>query len=238
VRTTRDPLQFFEYTNRYTGVNPPPVEDAGLAALFKTAGVGPGAALPEDPALRAAIAAGAADAQAIINAKISAGPFRNGWRIPDPNVGRAGPYVLTRAVFQMTQMGSFIPEEAIYFFGFSDADQRPLHGQHNYTLTFVKDGLPPMDKHGFWSLTMYNAQSFLVDNPLNRYILRPDSPGLTFAADGSLTLYLQADRPEGVPEANWLPADRAGFIVALRTYLPQQPIIDGAWFPPAIQRVS
>ena len=84
MRMTRDPLKFFEYTNFYTGVNPPPAEDAGLMALFKTAGVGPGAQLPDDPHLRQAIAQGAADAQAAINARITAGPFRDGWTVPDP----------------------------------------------------------------------------------------------------------------------------------------------------------
>ncbi len=55
---TRDPLKFFEYTNFYTGINPPPAEDAGLMALFQTAGVGPGSKLPDDPHLRQAIAHG------------------------------------------------------------------------------------------------------------------------------------------------------------------------------------
>ncbi len=34
---------------------------------------------------------------------------------------------------------------------------------------FDKGQLPPVN--GFWSLTMYNAEYFFVDNPLNRYTL-------------------------------------------------------------------
>ena len=64
MRMTRDPLKFFEYMNFYTEKNPPPASDAGLATLFKTAGVGPGSQLPTDPAQQAAIRQGAADAQA------------------------------------------------------------------------------------------------------------------------------------------------------------------------------
>lgn len=32
---------------------------------------------------------------------------------------------------------------------------------------FDKDQMPPA--RGFWSLTMYDGEHFLVDNPLNRY---------------------------------------------------------------------
>ncbi len=37
-------MKFFEYTNIYTGINPPRAEDDGLMELFKTAvwGRGPG----------------------------------------------------------------------------------------------------------------------------------------------------------------------------------------------------
>jgi len=238
MRMIRDPLQFFEHTNYYTGLNPPPMNDSGLMELFKTAGVGPGSRLPSDPMLRDAIVQGAADAQGIINARTSLGPFRNGWRIPDPNSGRSGPFLLDRAVVQMTQMGLFPLEEAIYFFGFKDSNGQALHGSHRYTLTFKKGELPPLREYGFWSLTMYNQVSLLVENPFKRYILRPDSPGLAYEQDGSLIMYIQADRPTGVPEGNWLPASAGEFNVALRTYLPQKQIIDGKWFPPGLERID
>jgi hypothetical protein len=238
MRMTRDPLKFFGYTNFYTGINPPPAEDSGLMELFNTAGVGPGSQLPSDAHLREAIAQGAADAQASINARISSGPFRNGWTVPDPNIGRPGAHILSRATCQLTQLGAFPPEEAIYFFALRDADNSFLNGEHKYSLTFPKGQLPPLNQHGFWSLTMYNEQFLLVENPLNRYILRQGSSDLTYAADGSLTLYLQAEKPDGAPEGNWLPAPAGKFSVALRTYLPQESIMDGIWFPPGIEMAS
>ena len=83
---------------------------------------------------------------------------------------------------------------------------------------------------------MYNDRSLLVDNPLDRYILRPDGPGLTPAPDGSLTLYIQHEQPAAAPAGNWLPAPAGAFNLALRTYLPQAAIVDGTWFPPAVER--
>jgi hypothetical protein len=235
MRMTRDPLEFFERVNFYRGLNPPPAEDGGLMALFATAGLGPGSTVPDDPATRTAIAQGAADAQATINARISAGPFRNGWRVPDPYTGLAGPHILSRATAQLVQIGSFYPAEAIYFIGLRDADGRVLDGtSRRYRFTFAPGEAPPLREYGFWSLTMYNADSFLVDNPLDRYILRPDSPGLVHGDDGSLTLAIQAEAPTDVPEANWLPAPKGGFFVTLRTYLSKPAIVDGTWFPPAL----
>ena len=238
MRMTRDPLQYFEYTNFYTGLNPPPASDAGLAELFKTAGVGPGSRLPAEPELRAAVVQGAGDAQALINAAISQGELRRGWRVPVPESGLAGPYVLSRAAVQMTQMGLFPLEEAMYIFAYRDQDGQPLHGSQRYTLTFPKGGLPPLHEYGFWSLTMYNEVSFLADNPINRYILRPDTQGLTYAPDGSLTLYIQAEQPHGAPLGNWLPSPAGAFSVALRLYLPQQPALEGTWFPPGLEKAG
>ena len=104
--------------------------------------------------------------------------------------------VLTRAAVQATQMGLFPLEEAIYFFGYRDGDDQALHGSNSYTITFKAGELPPLRQYGFWSLTMYGENSLLVANPLERYCLRPDTPGLTYAADGSLTLYLQHTQPQ------------------------------------------
>jgi hypothetical protein len=81
---------------------------------------------------------------------------------------------------------------------------------------------------------MYDERNFLVANPIDRYIIRPDTHGLQHDDDGGLTIHLAADRPEGIPEGNWLPAARGAFNVALRTYLPLAPIRDGSWFPPGI----
>ena len=237
MRMTRDVLKFFEYTNFYTGVNPPPEYDTGLSALFQTAGVGPGSSLPVDHTLREAITHGAADAQALINARITEGPFRAGWTVPDPNIGRSGPHILSRAACQLTQLGAFPNEEAIYFFALRDSEAKRLNGQNRYTVTFAEGQLPPLQQYGFWSLTMYNESFLLVENPLNRYILRPGSSEFTFSADGSLTLYLQADKPQNFPEGNWLPAPKGDFSVALRTYLPHADIMDGTWFPPGIIKV-
>jgi hypothetical protein len=236
LRRVGDPLRFFELMSFYTAINRPPAEDGGLVALFSAAGIGPGSTLPADPSLREALVRGFADGRQIINAAISHGPFRNGWTVPDPNMGRPGPHLLTRAVTQMTAMGANVPEEAMYFTAHRDGSGAMLDGTSRYTLTFPAGRLPPVGRHGFWSVTLYNREGYLLDNPIARYVVRPDTAGLRYGADGSLTLHLQATRPAGEDAANWLPAPAGNFFVTLRTYLPDEAIVSGAWFPEAIKR--
>lgn len=83
---------------------------------------------------------------------------------------------------------------------------------------------------------MYNDVSLLVANPANRYIIRPGASDLERGPDGSLTLYIQAEKPDGVPQGNWLPAPAGAFNVALRTYQPRPAIVGGEWFPPGLAR--
>ena len=167
----------FGHAKRYIALNGCPPEDGGLVALFDTVGLGPNSALPTDPDQVDAVRAGSADAQDAIDARLSAGPFRNGWNVPDPDAGVAGPHILSRAAIQMSQIGSLVPTEAIYFFAHLDSESRPLTGRDRYTLTFAAGELPPLGELGFWSVTMYGTDGLLVDNEMNRYVVRPDSAG-------------------------------------------------------------
>jgi hypothetical protein len=122
----------------------------------------------------------------------------------------------------------------------ADAAGRPLSGASRYTLTFPADGLPPA--RAFWSLAMYEVtpegRAFLVDNPLDRYAIGDRTPGLNSAADGSLTLCLQRERPGEAQVANWLPAPAGPMRLVLRAYEPEDAIIDGRYRVPAVRRVG
>ena len=68
--------------------------------------------------------------------------------------------------------------------------------------------MPPVN--AFWSITMYDADSFFVANPIDRYAIGSWMP-LKSNADGSLDLYIQSESPGKDKEANWLPAPRRAF---------------------------
>lgn len=237
VRETRDPFAYFDIVSAYAALNPPREALRSLTAQFNGVGLGPGARLPAAETDRRAIAEGARAGQAIVNARISAAEVKDGWQIPPANAGRFSLVPLDNAAAQLTQIGLLPSEEAVYFFAAKDAAGQVLDGRNSYALTFAKGALPPVDPLGFWSLTMYRASDLrLVKNNIDRYVIRPDTKGLTFAPDGSLTVYVSAERPAGVPEGNWLPAPAAPFQLGLRTYLPQVSVRDGSWAPPGLVR--
>ncbi len=127
--------------------------------------------------------------------------------------------------------------EAVYVAKFTGADGKPLDGAKSYTLRFEKGGLPPVNE--FWSITMYGPDYNLVPNPVNRFSIRDRTPGVTQAADGSTTLYLQATSPGPGKESNWLPTPKSGaFSMILRAYVPKDPILKQTWMPPTVAEVQ
>ncbi len=238
LRTLRDMSRFFELVNRYTALTPPPPGESALTDLFKSIGIGPGKLLPESDEMRRAIARGAANAQTMIDSELSSGPFKRGWRMPSPVAAKPGPHSLNRAATQLLQIGVLPNDEAIYYVGIRDADDQILNGTNRYVLVFPAGQLPPVHKGGFWSVTMYNESSFLAENPIHRYVIRPDTDGLAYNADGSLSIHLRADAPVAELRGNWLPAPRGVFILALRAYMPKAEALTGAWLPSAVTRVK
>ena len=155
-------------------------------------------------------------------------------------MGRAGVHddFLTRASVQcLLGIIANDPEEAVYLNTATDSEGEPLHGDHDYRLRFGLGELPEVK--AFWSLTMYGMDANLVHNPIDRYALGDRSPGLIQDADGGLTFHIQADAPDSGREPNWLPAPAGQpFYLVLRTYLPSAEILEQAWRPPGLRRVS
>jgi hypothetical protein len=84
---------------------------------------------------------------------------------------------------------------------------------------------------------MYNSKQAFVPNPIDRYAIG-DRDRLKFNPDGSLDLYIQNESPGKNREANWLPAPKDDFNLALRIYWPKSEVLNGVWKPPAVQPVK
>jgi hypothetical protein len=167
----------------------------------------------------------------------TAGKFINGWMFTT-NTGTYGTDHLQRALITAIGLGANRPQDAVYPTSETDADGKPYDGANKYVMHFPKGQLPPAK--GFWSLTMYNAEYFFVDNPLNRYTLSARNE-LKTNKDGLIDLYIQKDSPGKEKESNWLPAPAGNFTLMLRLYWPSESppsIIDGIWKPPAVKRVQ
>jgi hypothetical protein len=137
----------------------------------------------------------------------------------------------------MIAFGANLPADAVYPTTFMDAANEPLSGANRYTLHFDKGLTPPVN--AFWSVTMYDSQSFFVENRINRYAISSWMP-LQHNSDGSIDLYIQRESPGKAKEANWLPTPAGNFNITLRMYWPKEKtpsITNGTWVPPPVRSV-
>ena len=156
----------------------------------------------------------------------------NGWSIATEGIGEYGTEYLRRAFINFIALGANLPEDAVYPNLIYDINGEPLDGRRRYQIHFDADQLPPVN--AFWSLTVYNADEFLVENEYNRFALG-DRDELNYNPDGSLDLYIQAEVPRDEDIVNWLPCPTDGqFFMTLRLYWPMAEVLSGAWSPPPV----
>jgi hypothetical protein len=225
-----------------------PIQPEDMPDLERFARLGIGVGRPFDASAldaptREAVAEGVAEARTAIEERIGRlGRKVNGWAVSEIFGTRDwyGGDRLLRAAGAMMGWGGNDASEAVYPLAREDDDGRPLDGAHSYRLT-VTDRLPAK---AFWSFTMYDTSydgtaGYLVENPIDRYLVNSTTPGLVTDEDGSLTIHLQHDEPDtDEGRANWLPAPAGPFYIALRLYQPEDAALDGSWAPPPIVRVD
>jgi hypothetical protein len=219
--------------------NPPPPSEASVLAKLAKIGVVPGEKF--DPGkLDPSVAKGLEKSVSVALEKLrtaakETGTQVNGWRVPPMILGNYGTDYGARAVVALIALGANLPGDAVYPTAYVDGDGKPLNGANGYLLHFDKGETPPVN--AFWSITMYNADSFFVDNPINRYAISSWML-LKRNKDGSIDIFIQRESPGKDKEANWLPAPADNFNLTLRMYWPKDKapsILDGTWKPPAVK---
>lgn len=233
------PQQYFQRLSDLLVHNPAREADAPIMARLAKFGVTPGGTFDLqafDAETRQAIEEGvAAGQQQVRDGESDMGKMVNGWQVAT-DLGRYGTRYPYRATWTYYGVGGNLVEDALYPLGLVDADGNRLDGAGQYELRFAKDEIPPVD--AFWSVTLYDEDSYLVDNPLNRYALG-DRSRMQRDPDGLLTLYIQGESPGKDKESNWLPSPKEGpFKLALRLYVPKKEVADGTWQPPAVKRIG
>ncbi len=162
--------------------------------------------------------------------------LHDGWQMAPSHIGRYGDDYAMRAVVAMVGLGANLAADGVYPNANVDVDGERLDGRNAYVLRFARDELPPVN--GFWSVTAYDEDGFLIPGALGRHSLG-DRDALVRDADGGITLYLQADAPAGNARANWLPVPAdAAFSVTARLYWPEPQVLEGRWTMPGIRQVK
>jgi hypothetical protein len=234
--------EFFNILNFVLQFCPTDPSETELMARFARIGVGAGKTMDArklSPEMKAAVEQGVADAWADfggLEKQFAAGKVTSG------DVFGTRQYLKNNYLYRMAAavLGIYgnSKQEAMYPFYAVDEAKEKLNGANRYTVRFAPGQLPPV--HAFWSLTMYELpKSLLVANPINRYLINsPMLPHLKRDADGGLTLLIQNESPGKDREANWLPAPKGPFVMAMRLYWPKEEAVDGKWTAPPAKQVK
>ncbi len=228
-----------------------PIErDSDLKKLFAYIGIGP-EFNPEDidkidESIKKGLIRAAKDARKDLDGIYNTGGFKpsikNGWSYPPMAFGRLGLVYdfPTRASIQCEKgIISNDPIEATYLNTPKDSKGELLNGNNKYEIRYTKETLPQVKE--FYSLTIYKMDGNFVPNDIMRYSIGDRTKGIKKSADGSYTVYVQADEPKDPDKrANWLPSPSGdvGFYFVLRTYGPEKSVVDQTWTPPAIVKVE
>jgi hypothetical protein len=213
---------------------PLPGEEARYAQVLAVIG-----AAQKDAKLKAAMAQAAAECDEQLVKPLF--QFRNyGQQLPHhwstiSNEAAFGTDYFTRTAVAKSNIFVNAPNETKYFYQDLDANGDRLNSASRYIVTFPNGQTPPVN--GFWSLSIYNEHHFFVANPINRFSVGTKNKDLTFAADGSLAICVQADEPKDPAQrANWLPAPKGDFSLYVRAYWPKEAVTNGAWTPPPVMK--
>jgi len=242
---------FFQYLDAALQFVPETDDDKAIRAKLASIGIGPGKTFDFkdlSPEHKAAFLLGMKEGDDKVDKWLATGnKVINGWKVGSFFGDRAFYKVdwLMRAGAAKGGIYGNDGVEATYPYTRTDGAGETLDGsKHNYTLTFAKGQLPPVN--AFWSVTMYDGKSqLLIENPINRYLVNsPMVPDMKKNEDGSLTFYIQKDSPGPDKEANWLPAPNDTIYLVMRLYWPKTetpsilPAGDGTWKPPGIVKKS
>ena len=125
--------------------------------------------------------------------------------------------------------------EAVYP-SIATTDGQPMNAQNDYVIRMTADELPPAK--AFWSLTLYDTENgFFIPSDRKKYSVG-ENGGMQLDENSGIAVYVAAEKPEGVPEENWLPVNRGDYDidVVLRLYVPDLEQFE-TWTPPTAKKL-
>ena len=227
--------EFFGLANELMADNPPADADKPEIDRIAALGVGPG--FDFDPAvLQDESGDGWKAMQKSFYTDIAAEALAFAkklgiWNYFGEPIGDFGTEYTYRAAVAVSGFGANTTNVAIYPRCVADENGDTFDGTQDYILHF--DTLPPVLDKGFWSITAYGNDDFLIANPLNRYCVN-DRSDFQLNDDGSLDILLTANT-DTESDLYVLPTDPEGFHLYMRIYLPDTEALD-TWTAPVITK--
>ena len=231
-----DPVTFFNKANELMVKNSPAAADGEMLERIAAVNVGPGMEF-DTSVLTGDVAENWKTMLTEIRPKL----VKEGqkfskklgqWNYFGEPIGDFGTEYAYRAMVALAGLGANTVEIALYPKTEQDVDGNPLTGEKSYILHF--ESYPQVLEEGFWSVTAYGDDDFLIDNPIDRYCIN-DRSGLKANDDGSVDVILSKDAPEDT--TNWLPVGDGGFHLYMRIYTPDMDALE-TWTAPTITEID
>jgi len=152
------------------------------------------------------------------------GTVRNGSWMTRLDLAKSETPPFIRAYIVRIGIAANQAEEALYWNAYTDNMGHPLNGNHSYNVRFKVR--PMVRTDGFWSLAVYDRDSYLVPNKEKIYSVGDRSP-IRKGSDGSFIIRIASQKPNN--DDNWLPCPSSGpFSLTLRMYLPLEKTLENA----------
>ena len=148
-----------------------------------------------------------------------------------------GEMTLELLLFQSVLGPIGLPAHQAVYPGIVSADEQPLNAQHDYVIRMSKDEMPPST--AFWSVTLYDSKDgFFIPNDQKKYSVG-ENAGFKLDEQGGIEIHIAAEKPEGVPEENWLPINRGdeALDLVMRIYAPDVEKMK-TWQAPKAERIG
>ena len=231
-----DPITFFNKANELMVKNPPAAADKEMLEKIAAVNIGPGMEF-DTSVLTGDVAENWKTMLTEIRLKL----IKEGqkfskklgqWDYFGEPIGDFNTEYAYRALVALAGLGANTVEVALYPKIEQDADGNTLTGEKSYLLHF--ESCPQVLEGGFWSVTAYGDDDFLIDNPIDRYCIN-DRSGLQANDDGSVDVILSEDAPKDT--TNWLPVGDGGFHLFMRIYTPDMDALE-TWTAPTITEID
>ncbi|MFV2071853.1 MAG: DUF1214 domain-containing protein [Thermoanaerobaculales bacterium] len=130
-----------------------------------------------------------------------------------------------------------LPADQAVYPGIGTSDGTQMNALHDYVIRISKDSMPPAK--AFWSVTLYDSKNgFFIPNDRKKYSVG-ENAGFVLDENGGLEIHIAAEKPESVPEENWLPIVRQDedLDVVMRIYAPDLQKM-GTWTVPKAEELT
>jgi len=230
--------EFFSKFAKLMDTNPPSAADAPVMKQLARIGVVPGKefdwnSMGGETQRKVTRGVKKGNAQVLkLGLRIPGSTKANGWTVNlEKGWGDYGTDYTLRAAAAFSALGAVLPQDDVYFIHGGDAKR------NNYTIKFPAGQEPPAN--AAWGIDMYNSKLHLVKNSANRYAIGPHLAPVSRESDGSFTVFVQNKKPSSKKDQqNWLPAPDGAFVVVMHVYWPKEPVLNGDWSPPALNKAN